>query len=321
MDQPVYLDIIGRGLAWLAAEQTGTGEFLTLWADNLEMRGCHPVESPFVTGWILFALGRELGEPVGTMLGRGLPFLLEKRRPGGLYAFLEKGIGPDLDDVCLLHTVLQRHLPERFAYRRVARRIARQITAEGWFPTWIEDELRPEDVDPVVNVNVIRFLFRNGFACSETSRWLRRVFADWSFEEGTRYYRSPFSLLYFAALLPGKLRQQVFPPDSAFLVRRLQERVNASLSVIDEACLLLGLATLGAPRRLTTDLAERLASRQLPEGCWPDHAVFRPLGFWSSPALSTALAVQALRKHCGALESLSQGCTNRPAYTAEYNGA
>jgi hypothetical protein len=186
-----------RGVAFLAREQRPAGDFATDWSDRLDLGAAGRPESPFLTGLILHALRRLPGRrEVAAILERGTGYLLDVRPPGGLYVFLQ-GIAPDLDDVCLLHLVLQESHPRRFDYARLARRVAATATDAGPFPTWLEDEVRWADIDPVVNLNVVRFLHRNRTPCPRALDWLRGELAAWDFIDGTRYYESPFAPLYF----------------------------------------------------------------------------------------------------------------------------
>ncbi|HSS75596.1 MAG TPA: hypothetical protein VLV54_02525 [Thermoanaerobaculia bacterium] len=269
------------------------------------MKPWRHVESPFLTGWALLALGalrRRL--PLEPLFARGVAYLLSQRQPGGLYYFLPEGIEADLDSVCLLNLVLQRLLPGQFDYARLARRVARRITSQGMFLTWIEDRVREDDIDPVVNVNVIRFLNRNNLPCETTVQWLRRVLTQSDFTQGTKYYRSPFALLYFATFLPTRLRDQVLPCNRRHLLLRLKNQMAADLSVLDLAFLLYASTVLRTPRDLLVSLADRLLACQETNGSWPTYAAFRPLGFWGSPALSTAVAVQALAAYLDSFHTL-----------------
>jgi hypothetical protein len=297
-----------RGVAFLAREQRPAGDFATDWSDRLDLGAAGRPESPFLTGLILHALRRLPGRrEVAAILERGTGYLLDVRPPGGLYVFLQ-GIAPDLDDVCLLHLVLQESHPRRFDYARLARRVAATATDAGPFPTWLEDEVRWADIDPVVNLNVVRFLHRNRTPCPRALDWLRGELAAWDFIDGTRYYESPFAPLYFAATLPPALRRSLLPAP-ARLWSRLENRLDQrgdDLSVLDVAYLLAALVVLGGPARRVDELTGRLLERQGRAGGWPPWAAFRAYRYWGSATLSTALAVQALTAYAGSLYGLGR---------------
>lgn len=292
-------DAIRRGLSWLAAEIQADGEVRTYWSEHLDMRGATHCDSPFFGGVTLWALQDAglMGDPaVASAVGRAARYLVADRRPDGHYHFLKVGIAADLDDTCLLNALLARAAPRGFDYPGLARRVAARVRADGSFPTWIDAPNPPGDTDPVVVANVLRFLDLFGLTPPSSVEWLRGALGRWAYDEGTRYYASPYAPLYFACTLPSRLRGAVLGPDRRALTRGLVAHLPSDPSPLDEVYLLHILTTLGdAPRARIG--CRRVLDRQQGDGSWPVWAAFQGYNYWGSPAYGAALALHALRHH------------------------
>ncbi len=284
------------GFRYLVQEQEPSGEFRTYQSEQLNMGQAQYRESPFFTGLVLLTLKRSLHTKESSLIiQRGLKYLVQTRHPGGLYYFLQKDIAADLDDICLNHYILQQHFPHQYSYKKLAQRCSQMVTSSGAFPTWVDEDIREGDIDPIVNVNVIRYLHRNQVDCSKTLSWIRQVLEAWTYQEGTRYYVSPFSLLYFFATLPRNLRDQILGPNhSDFLQDQLRPHIGQTLGILDEAYLLFSLITLLPGHPASHPYVEKLLGSQLPNGAWPPHAAFQAFNYWGADTFNTALVLQAL---------------------------
>ena len=275
----------------LARLQRKSGEFPTYWSRSPLMSAEEYVESPFITGMIVLALAKH-PEWHG-LRTHALGYLLTKRAPDGLFAFLNSGIRPDLDDTALLNTVLQRYLPLQYDYLSTAERIAREPKVDGAFETWIGPD-GPNPVDPCVSINVVRFLHVNGIRSIETEVFLRDTLMASTFDEPTFYYESGLFPLYFALTLPAPLRQRVLPGWPSSLSARLLARAAAPCSCMDDVLLLFCAARASLSLDALATLSARVLHWQRPDGLWPSCAAFRAFNFWGSSALTTALAIEAL---------------------------
>jgi hypothetical protein len=225
---------------------------------------------------------------------RGLAYLASKRKKNGYYCFLNHGIDPDLDDVCLLNSLMQSlHVADTFDHTRLALAISQLPTCEGLFQTWIRPDRRASnDWDECVNVNVIRFLYQNGISCGKSTAAIRTAL----FRErmGTLYYDSRFALPYLVSTLPAALR--------ALLFRRRGHCVPLNSggfkdTVLDMAMQLAGLCGVGTPPDGLRKLSTELVKSQKADGCWPSVGAFRAFNFWGSRELTTAVVLDALAQY------------------------
>lgn len=286
---------IERGLGWLERFQRPDGEIPTRWSEHLGMRGGDHADSPFITGLVLWSLAEfPATQSLQQIRQRGLNYLLNWRTPNGRIAFLKRGIPPDLDDICLLHSVFQRYWPEAFDYSKLAKRVHRMMRTDGRFPTWLQPRSMGMDFDPVVNINVLRFLTANGLPCPETEGMLHALISTWDGTNGTFYYQSPLALPYFAAHLNPSSRMRIFGDSGPRIVRLAYVRSQVGASILDLAYLMGVLLTLGGPPEAIKTTLRRLLDLQESDGGWPNYAAFRAYNYWGSAGLSTALAIQAI---------------------------
>lgn len=150
-------------------------------------------------------------------------------------------------------------------------------------------------IDPVVCANVLYLatMLGRGHQVRPTREYLHRVLVAREFNQGTRYYHSPDSFLYFTARL---VRQ--FPSLHAQLHRPLldavQERQGETEFPLDVAQRVIVSRWL----RIDDDGESRkLIDMQQQDGCWPADSLFRygrKRIFFGSRSFTTAFALQAL---------------------------
>jgi hypothetical protein len=279
-------EAVRRAVEFLAAAQKPDGGFRIGVATARSLESADDVASPFAAAIVLLALDGVRGVPA--QLGsRAVAHLLSKREPSGLVRYFGAPIDPDYDDICLVHSLLQDAGVE-LDYRGVARRVAGALRADGLFPTWVGAG-RPMDFDPVVNVNIVRFLDRNGIACSRTIARLQEVVARWTGDEGTLYYPQPGALPWIVCTLPSTLRARIIGPSRTAL--RATIAGTPAQSLLDLAMRTRALARLGGS---PTPFAAPLLEAQQSDGAWPAGAIFGAYGFWGSRELTTAIAASAL---------------------------
>jgi hypothetical protein len=286
---------IDDGLAFLAERQKVTGEFTTCYGVDTRLSLAVRRESPFVTAMVLLALSRIAGAVALPLVRRAVRYLSSARRADGTVCFLIHGIDPDLDDTALVNWAVQTYGGGEFA--ELAGRLADMDRRSGLFSTWLRsgrDE--PNDVDPCVSANVVRFLERNGHTCTDTVRALAGALDDDRYDHGTLYYESPVALPYLTSSLPKEVTRAL--GDEAAWQRRcdglLARHTAGELNSTADIAMLVTLACAVGRGDATTTLLNELLGAQLPQGGWPPCAVFRAFRYWGSAALSTALAVEAL---------------------------
>jgi hypothetical protein len=278
-------EAVRRAVAFLAGAQRSDGGFRLGFSSARSLQSADDVVSPFTAAIVLLALDDVAGVPA-QLRSRTIAHLLSKREPTGLVRFIDGPIDPDYDDICLVHSLLQ-DADVDLDFRSVARRVARALRDDGLFPTWVGIDRLP-DLDPVVNVNIVRFLRRNGVDCSRTIARLQEMIAQWTPGEGTLYYPPSAALPWMVCTLPTELRTRVIGGSRNALLKGM---VSAPESPLDLAMQTFTLARLGIS---ATPFATALLDAQNNDGGWPADAMFGPRPFWGSRELTTAVAAGAL---------------------------
>ncbi|UDD58974.1 hypothetical protein AFCA_006397 [Aspergillus flavus] len=126
-----------------------------------------------------------------------------------------------------------------------------------------------ERIDPVVCVNVLRLFctYGRGIALPLTLQWVYDVLAHRAYINGTRYYTSPESFLYFVGQLcrfsTGVLALR---PLETLLIDRLKERLQVKADPLSLAMRILTCLSVGVSQ-VEVDLRE-LLSMQCEDGSW-----------------------------------------------------
>ncbi|EIT75023.1 hypothetical protein AO1008_07754 [Aspergillus oryzae 100-8] len=126
-----------------------------------------------------------------------------------------------------------------------------------------------ERIDPVVCVNVLRLFctYGRGIALPLTLQWVYDVLAHRAYINGTRYYTSPESFLYFVGQLcrfsTGVLALR---PLETLLIDRLKERLQVKADPLSLAMRILTCLSVGVSQ-VEVDLREFL-SMQCEDGSW-----------------------------------------------------
>lgn len=279
-------EAVRRAVAFLADAQMPDGAFRIGHSMTPSLEPAEDVGSPFPAAVVLLALQRVGGVPA-RLRQRAIAHLLSRREPSGVVRYCDAPMVPDYDDICLVHTVLQ-HAGVNLDYCGVARRVAAALREDGFFPTWLGVD-QPPDLDPVVNVNVVRYLVRNGVDCTRTIAALAEVVSQWKPRAGTRYYPPLGALPWIVCTTPAELRVRILGRSRITLRERLVGMTPQS--TLDLAMRTFALARLGGLGGLG---GARLLESQASDGGWPAEVIFRGYGFWGSRELTTAVAVSAL---------------------------
>jgi 4-hydroxybenzoate polyprenyltransferase len=272
---------IADGLAALERIQSDDGSF-PLWTGTQAWRPCSPL---FSTAYIMMGAGRLL--PAASV-ERAIGYLRAQRRDDGLWEYDPAvGLPPDADSTaCCLAALALHGGGDIEGAERLLRSFWR--APDGPFRTWRAGPLSgPERDDAVVNGNIVRALYLLGSPATPDE--LASVGSIFRRSAVSRYYAAPATIAHAAAraglaldvLHPAAAAK---PPPSQFL-----------------ACAQWLCAARGGDRALTTCVLRA----QLEDGSWPVApwvtAEEDPKPFWGSPAVSTALAIEALGRHSGVL--------------------
>lgn len=202
------------------------------------------------------------------------------------------------------------------SFREVANtaldRIRANANAAGVVETYFDPTgERSGLVDPVVCANVLYLAHLLGredeFLPSED--YLVEVMLDGTFLQGTRYYPSPDTLLYFLGRVVGRFKgSRLAERVRKTLQHAVAARIGTTQGPIDLAQRVLVCSWLGMRN---THEAMRLAAMQGPQGAWPADSLFqygRTKVHFGSSDLSTSFAIAAL--HCvGMLDSIDRKST------------
>jgi hypothetical protein len=271
------------GLAALARLQSADGSF-PLWTGTQGWRVCDPL---FSTAYIMLGAGRKLP---AENVARALAFIRRRRGPDGLWEYdTALHLPPDSDSTsCALAALALSGGREDVAGGpRLLRSYWRD--GSGPFRTWNPPSplSNLERDDPVVNCNVVLALATLGAPASAAELAAVRDLLGRSVR-GSRYYCAPGAIAHAAS--------------RAGLPRAVLPRI-ATLE--PEPADLLGCAQfLCASPQPHPALAEAVLRAQRPDGSWPVFpwvtAQESPRPFWGSPAVTTALAIEALARHISA---------------------
>jgi hypothetical protein len=289
---------IDGALSGLDALQEASGGWRTAWSTTTDMRHPTVCDSPFASALILLALRNVPIDCDRSSIARCLTYLQSKRNDDGLVAFLPTGIDPDLDDTALLNWALQAYRYDAWPYRSLARRITHMPTRDGLWLTWVRPTTdEPNDIDPCVSANVLRFLGENIVATEQATAALSRVLDGNSFFDGTLYYVSPAALPYLALAQRERIRRQILPPRRAREIAEsllTQMAAGPTPSPIDLAMTVSVAARSNVDLRSLARPVEALLATRQANGAWPNDAAFRAFNYWGSSALTTAFAAEAL---------------------------
>lgn len=280
------------------------------------MTGPTYAPSPFITGMVILALSSIEADSLKTIRRRAISYLLTKRRSDGFFSFFDSGIDRDLDDTCLLNWILQSANRNTPYYRGLAEKISKRPQRQGFYGTWVRDTDETVcDIDPCVNVNVLRFLHSNGLACAETVQAIETALRTDAYASGTLYYDPAQSLPYLVlTLTPGPVRQIIGPELRTALQqpRGWDLLPDGAESMVDLAMELFILASLGGAPSRCSQLVSYLLSCERQDGGWESRAMFRAFNYWGSAELTTAVVLQALTCYKQSMKARNGLAANLP---------
>jgi hypothetical protein len=188
-------------------------------------------------------------------------------------------------------------------------RIIANCNAAGVIETYFDPTgERSGLVDPVVCANVLFLAHQLGRQdeLMATEDYLVEVMLDGTYLEGTRYYPSPDTLLYFLGRVVGRFRNsRLAERVRKVLQQAVTARIGTTSGPIDLAQRVLVCSWLGMRN---THEAMRLAALQGSNGSWPADSLFqygRTKVHFGSSDLTTTFALAALQA-VGMLDSVDR---------------
>jgi hypothetical protein len=255
--------------------QSPDGSF-PLWTGTRAWRPCGPL---FSTAYIMMGAGSWLPAEI---IAKAVSYLRAERRPDGLWEY-DKALrlAPDSDSTsCALAALARQGERSDIAGGESLLRAFWREEA-GPFRTWNVQPLSgPERDDAVVNGNILFSLRLLGSPPTPAELAAARVLFRRS--AGSRYYCYPATIAHAAAR--AGLEPDVLAPAAAAL---------------PSAAHLLGIVQwLCAAQEFEPEALDIVLKAQRDDGAWPIWPWVTGLGtprpFWGSPAVTTALAIEAL---------------------------
>jgi len=317
---------IRNGLDYLSRIQLESGEFTTYTGPSLDLRDADPYpKSVYVTTFVAHSLGfLPAGPRIAAIRERAADFL-ESEEEAGVWNYEGRGVWrlpPDLDDTCCAAAALiaiGRRPPSAFysLLWRVVR--GNEVAPGGPYYTYIGVNDVPDDpdaapfaheVDSLVNANIVFCCGLMGIDVPGATAFLRhlvqtRSYVGHSLAEGypgrTPPSIPPHFVIYTIARAYADGGASALGPAMPAMLEFLLAGLPApghEPSAFNLACRAVSLLNLGADNDVIAPFLTMLLGAQQSDGSWPKWAgwVGFPPNFDGSPALTTALALEALGK-------------------------
>jgi hypothetical protein len=294
---------LAAGLAYLATQQEPDGSFLQFKSRTRTMTERRRDASVFATIQILHSLSGIAHPAAVGLRAKAAGFVLGRMEPVGLWRYWPGTVLPvDLDDTACASACLGPAHPWLLFRQNVPALLANRNRA-GLFKTWIHRDL--DNVDCVVNANVVWYLGASA-GTRAAMAWIRDLLvAGREADLATSYYDDPFSLFYAVsrAIAAGV---HEWRPLGALMKGKVLARYLDQGGDLPSLLLAQALVTLCAAGDrtlpLTRGIASQLLHRQGSDGSWPiwpwwsDVTLSREglATWWGSPALTTAVCLEAL---------------------------
>ena len=269
------------GLAALGRMQSKDGSFSLFYRKgNSKWTECSPV---FSTAYIMIGSGQLLS---WTKIHRALDFILKSRRKDRLWEYDSAiGVPPDSDcTACALAAMTYGN------HINLDKESEADLLKSFWrnnggpFYTWRGEGIwskRDRD-DPVVNCNILYALDCLGYPASDRDVKTIEEFIS-NCQSGSRYYHSPSTIAHAAAR--AGINTASLPE-----VSTNKPPVSKLLACIQWIC---------GTGLYDENIVQQILDSQNKEGVWPIRpwvtGTGNPKPMWGSPAVTTSLAIEALR--------------------------
>lgn len=285
--------------AYLARAWNGEA-FPCLTGETRHIEGNRAIQAESFTAMIIADLLYDVPK-LRPMVGDIVESLVEELGDEDVYYFFKDHARLPADADCTalgLSVLLRVGTPVHEVAHRALDRIAQNRNEAGVVETYFDPTgERDGIVDPVVCCNVLYLAHQLGreHEFVETVEYVAAVLEDGRYLEGTRYYPSPETFLYFLGRIVTDFPYSALTELVGARLRRVvAERIATSDSVLDLAQRSLLCRWLGIP---SDHERVRLEGLQESPGSWPADALFqygRTERYFGSGSLSTAFAVAAI---------------------------
>ncbi|MBA3469796.1 MAG: hypothetical protein H0T53_09140 [Herpetosiphonaceae bacterium] len=302
---------VERGLQFLQADQRPSGEWPTLASPSRDLRDAVAyAKSPYITSFVIHALQALPPDPrIVAMQARAAEFLQAEREDDGAWNYEGRGewrIPADLDDTCcaMAGLIATGQRPDLALYTLLW---GNEQTPGGPYYTWLDINELPDhplakEVDALVNANIVFCFGLLEVPLPGAVAYLVDLVERADYGRATIYGLSPHFLIYClsrAAADGGVVELQAALPQLQRTILGELASPEAEPSAFNLACLSVALLNCGADAATVAPYLGALLAQQQPDGSWPAWAAwlsFSP-NYDGAPALTTALALEALGKH------------------------
>lgn len=317
LSAPIIEAAIRDGVDYLRRVQRASGEFATHTGPTPDLRGAatYP-KSVYVNSFVIHSLGFLPATPHVAHIRRRAADFLEAEEENGVWNYEGRGqwrLPPDLDCTCCAVAALAilGRRPPAACYPVLWRAIRPNAAAPGGpYYTWIGVNDDPDDpiaapfagdVDPLVNANVLFCCGLLGIELPGAAAYLTRRAVSGDYRGDSHYVISPHFLLYAMTRAYADGQAVALAPALPAMRECLLDRLPPlpdELSAFNVACRALALLNLGAARDVVAPYLTAIVAAQGDDGGWPMWAAWAgfPPNYDGSPALTTALALEALGK-------------------------
>lgn len=289
-------------MLFLKEEQHSSGAFGMRLSRDPSLKDADEARSPFFTALTLHGLVC-LNETPGVrdVVQKAVGHLLQEREDSGYWRFFGKGteLAPDVDSTACALAALHLNGTE-MDYDSAADALLEYRDAGGRMVTWIWDQ--PNCVDWAVNANALYFFAMIERAFPAIEDYLCHVIRSGKFLDGSEYYRSPISGLYFFSRLcvgrPIEKFRSVVPVIRDYLLPRQSDHGGWG-NPLEDILAATTLINIGWRGKEIRKAVRHVLDQQQADGGWPEAAFsyyLHPDGvyFYGSRAFNTAMALEML---------------------------
>ena len=311
IDPTLIPPAIERALASVVRGQLECGLFPTLASSDPDLAGAAPVDSIYLTTYIVHVLAQAPPDPARAhAMRRAARAILDQGDPGGLWRFFGRRTPnppPDFDDTCCALVALRQcDHPTDSTVDRLLQPCAFPTGGHG---TWIEPRFNhPRRFDAGVNANILLYLAMTGRPCEPLARYLVEFSERRQLSRLSTYALSDPPVIYMLmrAFQHGPAPALVRLAPLVAKVLLAQQRADGSFGhELDTAFAVTALFDSGHRGPSLDAAAHWLLARQLPDGRWPARTFFCDFlpTYYGSEELTTALCAEALARLSGAAGS------------------
>lgn len=292
---------ISRGFTYLSERQLKSGEINSTACVDILGEQCLDDSSPFVTSLVLYSIYGLENEKGKAIAKKAVRFLLEEQKEGTVWSYWSshnsKSINPDLDDTSIISYALRLY---GIDFGENKSTIAQNVDEEGRFLTWFNMPRKYNDVDCVVNANVLLYLGKNiPQVCNYLNNAIDESFScsHYYINQLAQFYSYSKAYVHGVDCL-GKNRDRII--EATLRHKKPDHSFGSTFYTALAVNVLLNYSYQGSETRLAV---EYLLENQADDGSWMSDVFYKgpkdciECLYWRSTELSTAFAIEALKKY------------------------